>query len=350
MISPKQFFLDFFPQAYVCAMAEGGGQFEGRLVDDDWKLPNALNIYLKLYQDLNKSRYNIYFTPNGGKTAEGKNSLSNLAKINSWWIDIDIEETKHADDDETLVRREYRKEEIRGHIFGWDNLPVWPSLTIETRNGYQLYWLADAEACESNWLTIGNSIFEHYKNIKVFKDVSFQGADKSTVKLMQLMRLPFFWYFKNGEQGKIKIDPLFSTLKKYSEKEMMMSFPPIASTAPDLSIKPTTWKTTFKPTTTTDDIFTYVINLPIDEVLQTLSGTWLVNGDMITLQKLDTQKSNVLVDGKPTPNFIDRATNHIYSNNAEVKGPTIIEYLLWYWPQKNKIAFGLKQFFTLSKT
>lgn len=342
MISTKKFFFDFFPGAYMCAMAQGGGQFEGRLMNNFENLKSDLAIY----QELNKSRYNIYFTPNGGSTAEGRNSLSNLAKINAWWIDIDIDETKMAgDDEESQILREERKSEIRGKIFVSD---LWPSLTIETRNGFQLYWLADDSDSSNlptteNWSMIGESIYDFYKMV---------GADHSTVKIMQLMRVPNFYYFKHGEFGKILIDFNLSTFEKIKESTMIQFFPPTVKvfTPEELRIKPKFYKPKYQNIVNSDDIFKKIVDLPIDEVLLKLSGHWLVNGENIIIQKQNTEKSNILVDGRMSPNFIDRTQNHIYSNNASVKGPTIIQYLDWYFPgRRGLIAKGLKEVFMASR-
>jgi len=337
-ITPKQFFNEFFPETYICAMAQGGGQFDGVKVDH----LTDINKMIKTFQDLNISRHNIYFTPNGAKTAEGKNRLDNLAKINSWWIDIDIDETKHADDEETLKVRERKKAEIRGYIFGVADCPIWPSLTIETRNGFQLYWFAKGETDKDTWMTIGLSIYEHYKAV---------GGDKSTVKVMQLMRVPNFCYIKNGEVGKIEIFPLLSTLRRHSQDEMLKSFPPIIQKQEELDLKidPKIYKPIYRQEDEDKhDIFLKVVQIPLDEVLAKLSGHWLVNGEKLTLQKLDTVKSNILVDGKVSPNFIVRTSNHIFSNNAEVKGPTIVQYLSWYQNRKSIIAKGLKELFPIS--
>lgn len=337
-ITPQQFFNDFFPQTYICAMSQGGGQFEGQLVDHN----TDLSKMIKTYQDLNISRHNIYFTPNGAKTAEGKNRLDNLAKINAWWIDIDIDESKHADDEETLKLRERKKAEIRGYVFGVADCPVWPSLMVETRNGFQLYWFAAGETNKDTWMTIGLSIYEHFRAV---------GSDKSTVKVMQLMRVPNFCYIKNGEVGKIEIFPLLSTLRRHSQDEMLQSFPPVIQKQEELDLKidPKIYKPIYKQEDEDKhDIFLKVVQMPLDEVLAKLSGHWLVNGEKLTLQKLDTVKSNILVDGKVSPNFIIRTSNHIFSNNAEVKGPTIVQYLSWYQNRKSIIAKGLKELFPIS--
>ena len=365
-LTPQQFFFDFFPNAYICAAAASGGQFEGNVIRPNTP-PEKLHELLRTYQELNKSHHNIFFTPNGAETVEGRNSLSNLLKIhdsshdpstdtftkgfNAWWIDIDIEATKKlasVDDDETLLLRKNKKAEITGQIFCMPSLP--PSLTIETRNGFQLYWFIDKERSpfmtEESFLRVGNGLYEYFK---------LWGADRSTVKVMQLMRVPNFYYIKNGEIGQISIWPSLSPLTRYPEEKMLEVFGTnktysAAALVDGMSVK--AYRPKYKKIAGTDpnDIFIKVVNMSIDEVLNKLSGHWLVQGDVITIMKQDTDKSNILVNSKPTPNFIIRSQNHIYSNNAAEKGPTIIQYLKWYGWTNGRIAEGLKELFNNPKT
>lgn len=365
------FFIKYFPYAYVCAMADSGGQFEGAILDlaPESETLDRLGAFVMKYQELNKSRNNIFFTPNGASTVEGRNSLSNLKKttykdtqykltngvaitgekevmierphINAWWIDIDIDATKICDDDETKILRERKKSEIAGIILCSDLVP---SLTVETRNGYQLYWFTNGDATLENFLGIGHGVYEFYKSC---------GADKSTIKVMQLMRVPNFYYFKHGEMGKIIVRPELSTFERVSEATMLKHFPvpEFFDAEPKTTASVKVYKPVYKKVIGNDpnDIFIKVVNMRIDEVLNKLSGHWLVNGDVITTKKFDTDRSNVLFNNKISPVFVVRSRNHIYSNNADEKGPTIIQFLRWYWPgQDYKIAEGLKQLFTSS--
>jgi hypothetical protein len=330
MLNPQKFFTDLFPNCYICAMADGGGQFEGYLVDKD----TDLNKIISTFQLLNKDGYNIFFTPNAGKTVEGRNSLTNLAQVNSWWIDIDINETKKCENEEDMILRNTRKAQILGKIF---ECPLIPSLTIETRNGFQLYWNA-VDGTAEKWLEIGMRIYSFFREI---------GADKSTVKPMQLMRVPMFWYFKHSEVGKIKISESFSSLKKYTEKEMMESFPEVLNIQLVEPLKEkVVWKTKYKATEDDKDVFVRISKLPIDEVISKISGHWLVNGEQISLSNDNEEKAAVLINGKSSPNWVNRRENKIFSNNAERRGPNIIAYLSWYQGKDwKKMAEGLKELF-----
>lgn len=336
-ITPRQFFTHYFPDVYVCATSDSNAQFNGMCVYPGQE-PEYYRDILTQLQGLNSGHHNIFFTPNAARTVEGKNRLDNLRKINAWWIDIDIEETKNPDP-ETAVVRERMKENLRGFIWmgpeeKYNPDYIMPSLTIETRNGFQLYWFADDSADPNNWLTIAESVYEKFKR---------HGADHSTVKIMQLMRLPFFYFFKKGEMGKIEISFPLSSFKRHSEAQMQSYFKPIVVDPATIKQQTVVYKPKYVNTNSSNDIFMKVTNLPIDEVLQKLSGHWLVKNEVITLQKLDTKRSNVLVNGRVTPNFIDRDQNHIYSNNQG--GCTIIAFIAWYGWREGMIAKGLRELF-----
>lgn len=344
-ITSHQFFTDFFPFAYLCATSETGAQFGGEIPDLDpdfnektW--PQAI----KRFQIINSQYHNIFFTPNGALTVDGKNSLTNLRQVNSWWTDIDIEISKKAGNDpETLALRQIKKEEILTYLYDkFVGTPKIPSLVVETRNGFQLYWFSDGltpENSKNSWKDIAESIYQEFKSF---------GADHAVVKIMQLMRVPNFYYFKNDEQGRINIVEALSSYRYHSDQDMVTYFPPV-SISNDIDSHIFKEKI-YKPQVVWDpdhknDIFVKVTNLPIDDVLSKLSGTKLVSGDTIEIQKLNSDKSNLIINGKMSPNWVVRSENHIYSNNAVIQGPTIIEFISWYGWNKSEIAEGLKELF-----
>lgn len=320
-ITPATFFRDLFPCSYVCATAESGAQFDGSVPCLDY--PEKPEQALPRYQKLNLRGHNIFFTPNQAQAAAGKNRLDNLAQINAWYIDIDTKSD--------LAARNDKKGEVLTQIFMHS---LWPSLTIETRNGYHLYWLSDGTATEKNWETIERGIFEYFEPV---------GADRSTTKIMQLMRVPKMYFYKKGEKGMIEFIPYFSTLRYHGDEEMLAKFP--------ASLKPQNSQVSSAVYTPTiikvNDIFTHVVSLPIADVLAKLSGTTLVKNDILTLQYPDKDKTNVLANGRVSPNWIIKSTNQIFSNNADPSGPTILQFLQWYHgPRWAMIAEELKKIFT----
>lgn len=75
-----------------------------------------------------------------------------------------------------------------------NNCPVDPHYIVETRNGYQLYWII-------NPLNINRSTFAYWNGIQ-YKIKKYFGkyADQRVGKINQIMRLPTTWWYKKAER------------------------------------------------------------------------------------------------------------------------------------------------------
>ena len=333
-LHPKDFFEGIFPFSYFCAMKDFG-QIGGNI--PSLELPGGYEESIKHYelfilelQKLNSQGYNIFFTPNGVQNVGGKNSLNNFQNINAWYIDIDIQETKNLDYGLLEVRQE-KKADILGYIFDSD---FWPSLVVETRNGFQLYWFAKGNLNIDNWHKIEKGIYEKFEKY---------GADKSTTKIVQLMRVPGFRYYKHGETGIIDIIWPLSTFWLYEEMEMLGKFPAKEEKVIEEKRYEVFTINTFK---NINDIFDRVIAMPVDQVLAKISGTDLVRYEKIEISRDNTEKTPILSNGRPTPNWINRKLNKVFSN-TEDGFCNIIHYLQYYGWTKYEIAKRLKELFKI---
>jgi len=340
-ITPYELFGEIFPRSYFCAMKEGGGVYKESVPflrshssDFHWRLKRE--IYeedMRFLMEENKKNANIFFTPNSVERLEGRHRESNFNRFNSWYIDIDIDETKNLEGN--LELREEKKAEIRGQIF---NLPqeAWPSMTVETRNGFQLYWFCLNNPSKDLWMNVERGILEYFLPY---------GADRSSIKILQLLRVPSFRYWKKGETGTIKIFYPMSSGEKFTVDMMKQYF----WQEPPVNIKPKNIKPsrgiTLAAKGDNNCIFEKVHALPIRQVVMAISGHWLVNGEDITFFNQNSRKSNLLFNGKSSPVWIDELQNGIFSNSAEHKGPNITQFLLWYSWDKKAIAKGLKEIF-----
>lgn len=331
-----QQFFSYFPQVYVCAMSESG-ILKGGIIDN-----KNFEKEIEDYQKINATGAGIFFTPNAIKDEREKHKISNLAGINAWYLDIDIEETKHCQSETDFKKREDRKAEIRGAIWSLPNTNT-PSITIENRNGFHLYWLY-LEGSESVFPRIENGIFERFK---------LQGADPSSTKIVQLLRVPGFKNAKNGEAFEISIDQDLSrkypdgSYYGYTEREMLDAFPYTKPEEESVSV--------FRPpklsnrvyTGTNQDIFDKVHLLPVEMVLSRISGHSFVNGEHFELQRTGRGNYNIIVDGKPTGNFIDTSKNHIYGPRDSIgNGPTITQWLRYYGREMSELAQVYRQLFS----
>jgi hypothetical protein len=74
-----------------------------------------------------------------------------------------------------------------------DSCPVYPHYIVETRNGYQLYWIITEYKINKNTLQYWNTV--QY----AIKDYFKPWADLKVGKINQIMRLPCTWWYKKSE-------------------------------------------------------------------------------------------------------------------------------------------------------
>lgn len=93
---------------------------------------------------------------------------------------------------------------------------------------------------------------------------------------------------------------------------------------------------------TGDSIYDALAQLNQKYVLECVSGTWLVDGEVFTFKKNSNGKYNLIVDGKERGNFID-TDGRIGAPNANGKdgGPLASTWLRWYQHDDVEIRRGL---------
>lgn len=139
--------------------------------------------------ELNKEGYGIFCTLN---EFEGRRKRENLKKINYWIVDIDDGE----------------KSDMQKQI---NNLYLQPSMIVETKRGYHLYWRAlDAK-------------LENYEEIEDLLITKMNG-DKGVKDPLRLLRCPNFYHMKD------KNNPFLIKIVKnnpnlvYTEAQMRVTF------------------------------------------------------------------------------------------------------------------------------
>lgn len=327
--------LDFnaiFNGSYVFAMKDNGGQCEGSIPSDLRGGNKELNeFWEKKYFGLNNQKYGIHFTPNGVKSLEEKNRKTNLSHINAWFVDVDIEETKKIDDFWGYERRRDIKGDIRGIIFD-ELLPeLLPSLTVETRNGFHIYWFANSDATLDN--------FDYLQGC--LANVFGKYADGGALGALHSLRVPYFWQYKHGEKHFLEPEEWASTMKLYSERELIEYFGD--PTVRNLPAKEVNESLVIKRYNNPSggSVYDKVDFLDITEIMKYLSGKPYIDGELISFQK--TEKGyNILCNGVSTPNFIDVKQNKIFSNNQS-KFCTVYHFIKWYGHSEKEIFNILKE-------
>jgi hypothetical protein len=147
------------------------------------------NLTTAVHANLNNDS-DVYFYVNGGRKQYAIN------EVRACFVDIDAGRDSSGN---YLPSKEVmaKKREFLDKI---NNFPVKPSWVVDTRNGYQVYWVLDGLSRESLNKTRWNGIQK--------KLVNYFGGDARAIKINQIYRVPYTWWRKCWE----KKAPYYSTI------------------------------------------------------------------------------------------------------------------------------------------
>jgi len=264
-----------------------------RMLDDEKaKCPMILTPEKDL-EMWNERNYGIFWAINEFK--KGKRVAENLIKINAWAVDID----------------EGSKEQQLKRI---SQAPLLPSMLIETKNGYHVYWFS-RDGSEEN-----------YKNIVERRLVYFFNSDIRAKDICRVLRVPNFYHCKDID-NKFLIKLVYKNKLSYYEREMMSFFKP----------KPIEIKIQKEQRFIGDDFWSKVSSMDCEVALQKLSGT-----EAVGMEKTEIKKKQIFVNGKSTSNWIDE---NGYIGSYDKGGPTIANWIWWYHRDWKVVARLLKEHF-----
>jgi hypothetical protein len=129
-----------------------------------------------------------YFYVNGGRKQYA------ISRIRACFVDIDAgRDDKGSYFKPSIVMQ--KKKEFLNQI---NNFPVKPSWVVDTRNGYQCYWILnqDINPHKTYWNGIQKKLVNHF------------GGDARAIKINQIYRIPYTWWRK-GWEGK---QPYFTSI------------------------------------------------------------------------------------------------------------------------------------------
>jgi hypothetical protein len=167
-----------------------------------------VNMLEDIIEDAQRKKIDLYFMPN--HCSYTRMSAKNIDRINAVFVDLDAGRDK---DDKyikmSLVNAYKRKAWAKLEEFEEKfNLPS--SIVVETRNGYQVYWLLKSEKFDKHTFnTIMNKLLSQFQDVCV---------DWRVKKINQIMRLPYTYWFKQYE-GK----PKFKCEIVYFDKDSIYS-------------------------------------------------------------------------------------------------------------------------------
>lgn len=245
--------------------------------------------------------FGIFMTVND---FDGARRKENLRRINAWPIDIDAgtKQEQHA----------------RLH-----SSPLPPSVIVETKRGYQAYWMAkDAQA-------------KHWNAIVLERLVPFFGADKNARDLCRILRVPGFLHLKDPADP-FQIKTVWKWDVAYTEQQMARAFEWVPNAATLEQAKREAQakerelarqRATAAGMFTSETLWDAIWNLDCEDGLRRLSGHWAVGGEQYTFRSTTRGNRNVFVNGKSSSCFIDENKR---IGSLDGGGPTLVQWLRWF--------------------
>lgn len=264
--------------------------------------------------------FGIFATVN---SFDGARRKENLVRVNAWAVDMD----------------DGSKEQQSRRLLG---APLIPSLIVETRRGYQAYWIAkDGRA-------------EHWNAIVLERLVPYFGADKNARDLCRILRVPGFLHLKDPTDPFL-IRTAWRHHVSYSERQMASAFrwvpdPKCVKAAEDEGRRKAEHESRERARRQaaesglpyTETFWEAVWKLDCEEGLRRLSGHWSVGGEKYEFRRTGRGNLNIFVDGKSSPCFID-GDKRIGSPSDG--GPTLAQWLRWFKHDWKTVVAVLKELF-----
>ena len=130
-----------------------------------------------------------YFYVNGGRKQYA------ISRVRACFVDMDA----GRDDKGSYFKPSIVMQKKKEFLAKINSFPVKPSWVVDTRNGYQCYWILDHNA---------NSPHKTYWNGIQKKLVNYFEGDARAIKINQIYRIPYTWWRK-GWEGK---QPYFTSI------------------------------------------------------------------------------------------------------------------------------------------
>ena len=130
-----------------------------------------------------------YFYVNGGRKQYA------ISRIRACFVDMDA----GRDDNGSYFKPSIVMQKKKEFLSKINNFPVKPSWVVDTRNGYQCYWILNQNNINPHktyWNGIQKKLVNHF------------GGDARAIKINQIYRIPYTWWRK-GWEGK---QPYFTSI------------------------------------------------------------------------------------------------------------------------------------------
>jgi hypothetical protein len=264
--------------------------------------------------------FGIFLTVN---QFDGPRRKENLRRVIAWAVDMD----------------EGSKEEQQARLL---RSPLVPSMIVETKRGYQAWWIAK------------NGKPEHWNAIVLERLVPFFGSDRNARDLCRILRVPGFLHLKDPADPFL-VKQVWRHDVGYTESQIGQAFAWVPNRAEHQRQLDDAKKSEERRAhelarqaaiaigqVPTETLWEAIWNLDCEEGLRRLSGHWAVSGEAYTFKGAPRGHLNIYVDGKSSSCFVD-ANKHIGSLDGG--GPTLVQWLRWFKHDWKTTISVLKEIF-----
>jgi hypothetical protein len=241
--------------------------------------------------ELNRDGYGVFVAVN---VFRGARRTSNLVRIRAWAAEIDGGKRRA---ERTISRS-----------------PIRPSIVVESKRGFHLWFLArDATA-------------ENYRAIVGDRLVPFFGADPAVKDIARVLRAPGFYHLKDPS------DPFLVRVVDrsgavYSEREMLEAFPDIGGAQRRLRDRQRRARAARAQQVLGGDFWDRAHALDCEMALTRLSGHPAVAGEQYEFHRLGSGKLRIVVNGDPSGCWIDSDGK---IGSCDRGGPGVAQWIRWF--------------------
>lgn len=263
----------------------------------------------------NDRGYGIFWTVN---EFNGARRIDNLTRLLSWAIDLD------SGTKEDQLRR------IGGELI--DDLPTKPppSLVIESKNGFHVYWNAYPGTSTEQHAEIMAGLVEHY------------GADPNAKDIARILRAPGFRHLKDPHDPFEVRVVLDRPDRAYSADSMQMAFRSERTERERVARSRMRADSHERRFLGSEGFWDRVFEIDARDALQRLSGHAAVSGEIFELRTQRSGNCNIRVNGKGTSCWVD-TDGKIGSHDKG--GPSVYQWLRWYGNSPAECAAVIKELF-----
>jgi len=258
---------------------------------------------------LNERGYGIFFTPSAFRG--GLRRKTHLERLRYFFIDTD-----HGSKPEQLARL------LASPL-------VWTAI-VETRRGYHSYFAITGAPTLAEWEGTQRQLVEHFC------------ADPNARDCCRLLRVPGYLIWKDPSNPVAALT-VHKTDARYTLADMQQAFGvPVAAVAPEIAA-PYVARSDVGLTVGRGDIDLSALHATDQRVvLERVSGKAIVYGEVYSFRRTATGNSNIVVNGKLSSCFVDRAGRIGSTSNG---GPGIFQWLRWFGHSPPTVVAFLKSEF-----